>query len=269
MAMVFPGMDPYLEDPRLWPGVHNAMIVYVRDQLQPHLPAHYVAALEERVFVEETGRQYVPDVQIRRREPPRGEAAAAVAEVDEPLVIEAPELEVHESYIEIRDLRSNQRVVTVIEVVSASNKRPGPGRDSYLVKQAEVLRSTAHLVEIDLLRGGQHVLSVPERLLGARSGYDYVVCVNPAPPERGKYAIYLRVLAQRLPRIAVPLTGDDPAVPLDVQAAVEQVYEAGRYREVLDYRSRCIPPLEGESRLWTETLLAEALGGPSGSSGRA
>ena len=67
MAMIFPGMDPYLEDPRLWPGVHNALVVYIRDQLQPCLPPHYVAALEERVFVADTPQQYVPDVQVRRR----------------------------------------------------------------------------------------------------------------------------------------------------------------------------------------------------------
>ena len=32
--MIFPGMDPYLEDPRVWPGVHSRMVVYIADHLQ-------------------------------------------------------------------------------------------------------------------------------------------------------------------------------------------------------------------------------------------
>ncbi|HJT32401.1 MAG TPA: DUF4058 family protein [Pirellulales bacterium] len=35
--MIFPGMDPYLEDPAMWPGFHNALIVYIRDHLRPQL----------------------------------------------------------------------------------------------------------------------------------------------------------------------------------------------------------------------------------------
>ena len=33
MSMVFPGMDPYLESTTLWPGLHAALIVYLRDPL--------------------------------------------------------------------------------------------------------------------------------------------------------------------------------------------------------------------------------------------
>lgn len=258
MAMIFPGMDPYLENPRLWPGVHNALVVYIRDLLQPHLPRHYVAALEERVFLEDTAQQYVPDVQVREHgHSPEDGGAVAVAEFDQAILLELQELEVHESYIEIRDLNTNQRVVTVIEVVSPSNKRPGPGQDAYRQKQHEVLGSTANLVEIDLLRGGQHVLSLPPGGRRMLRPHDYLVCVNPAPPNRGKYRLYPRSLRDRLPRIGVPLAGSDPDVPLDVQAAVAQVYDAGRYREVLDYRAGCIPPLEDDCRTWAESLVTQ------------
>ena len=30
MAYPFPGMNPYLEDPELWPGVHGRLIVAIR-----------------------------------------------------------------------------------------------------------------------------------------------------------------------------------------------------------------------------------------------
>ncbi len=50
MSMIFPGMDPYLEDPAFWPGVHNRVIVYLADHLQPKLGSRYIATIEERVY---------------------------------------------------------------------------------------------------------------------------------------------------------------------------------------------------------------------------
>jgi len=49
MSMIFPGMDPYLEEPTYWVGVHDTLAVYIRDVLQPMLLPRYVASLEERV----------------------------------------------------------------------------------------------------------------------------------------------------------------------------------------------------------------------------
>ena len=57
MSMIFPGMDPYLESPLLWPGVHTSLIVYFRDQLQPLLRPRYLATIEERVYLERPARR--------------------------------------------------------------------------------------------------------------------------------------------------------------------------------------------------------------------
>jgi hypothetical protein len=259
--MIFPGMDPYLEDPLFWPGVHSALVVYLRDRLQPHLPPRYVAAIEERVFIEEANRQVVPDVTIRRPRTPRHERDVAVAvaepEVDEPALVRADPLEVHEPYVQILDLQTGQTIVTVIEVISPSNKAPGPGRDSYLAKQRQVLGSTAHLVEIDLLRTGQHVLAVSE-WAARRKGYcDYLVCVNRGYELRDEYELYLRGLRERLPRIRIPLAGGDPDVALDVQAVVAQVYDSGAYRQRIDYHAPCRPPLRPEDQAWVDLLIAQ------------
>lgn len=48
MPSPFPGMDPYLEAPGLWPNVHNSLIVALRDGLAPQLRPRYHGALEER-----------------------------------------------------------------------------------------------------------------------------------------------------------------------------------------------------------------------------
>ena len=65
MSMIFPGMDPYLENPRLWPGVHHALVVYIRDYLRPLITPRYIAAIEERVYVEGPNREIIPDVWVR------------------------------------------------------------------------------------------------------------------------------------------------------------------------------------------------------------
>ena len=267
MAMIFPGMDPYLENAQLWPGVHSALVVYLRDQLQPLLQPRYIAAVEERVFIEGPDRQIIPDVWLKRTRRPEGgqSVAVAVADADEPVVVQVPgwdngRLEIHESYVEILDRHAGQSVVTVIEVVSPANKYRGPGRDSYQGKQREVLGSTAHLVEIDLLRTGHHVLAVPEWVARSRGPYDYLVCVNRAKPPRDLFDLYPRPLPQRLPRIRIPLADDDPDVRLDVQAAVAQVYEAGSYLQRIDYKSPCQPPLEAEDQTWANRLLAPVHG---------
>jgi hypothetical protein len=257
MSMIFPGMDPYLENPQRWTGFHAALIVYIRDQLRPLLHPRYVAAVEDRVFVEGPDREIRPDVWVERAERPAGRAATAVAEVETPLIVKAPGPEVHESYIEILDLASGQKVVTVIEVLSPTNKFPGPGRDSYLEKQHEVLWSTAHLVEIDLLRVGPHVLAVPQWLAAAQGPYDYLVCVNRAARPRQQYELYPRRLREPLPRFGIPLANGDPDVPLDLQAAIAQTYDCGDYRYRINYSRPCEPPLMPEDQEWAIALVRQ------------
>src|SRR5918911_963129 len=69
MALIFPGMDPYLEEPALWPGVHAALIVYARDHLQPQVRPRYIAAIEERVYLEGPDRPIIPDVRLQQHRP--------------------------------------------------------------------------------------------------------------------------------------------------------------------------------------------------------
>ena len=256
MPMIFPGMDPYLENPQLWPGVHSRLVVYLADQLEPLLRPRYVSSVQERVYVEGPDREVIPDVWVKRSQQPGAGRMLALAETDEPVVVRVPELEVHESYIEILDLHSGQNVVTVIEVVSPSNKFPGPGRQSYVAKQQQVRGSTTHLVEIDLLRTGRHVAAVPEWVARGRGPYDYLVCVNRAAGRRDLFDLYPRTLHERLPRIRVPLAEGDPDVPLDIQAAVAQVHESGQYQARIDYQAPCQPPLEERDRAWAGQLAA-------------
>jgi hypothetical protein len=252
--MIFPGMDPYLEDPLLWSGVHASLIVYIRNQLQPLLRPRYVAAIEERVFVEGPQKERIPDVLIKRKRAANG-PAVAVLEADAPVIVKVPELEVHESFVTILDLYSKQKLVTVIEVVSPTNKYEGPGRKSYRSKQREIRQIDVHLVEVDLLRTGRHVVAVPERVARAEGPYDYLACVNRARELREDFELYPRTLGQRLSRIRIPLAGDDPDVVLDVQAALEKTYEDGVYADLIDYAKPCRPRLARKEQAWADSLI--------------
>jgi hypothetical protein len=251
-------MDPYLEDPQIWPGVHASFIVYLRDHLQPQLGRRYIAAIGDRVFLEGPDREIIPDAWLRRNDPKRGGPGVALADGDTPILVQVPALEVHEAYEEILDRQSGQRVVTVIELVSPTNKYSGPGRKSYLDKQQEVRASDAHLVEVDLLRTGPHVLAVPEHIARGRGDYHYLVSVNRAKGVRDEFELYLRGLRERLPRVRVPLAENDPDVILDVQAVLAQTYEAGSYALRIHYDQPCLPPLHPDDQAWANQLIQAA-----------
>jgi hypothetical protein len=254
-------MDPYLEESQIWEGFQASFIVYMRDALQLQIRPRYIASVERRVVVEAPEgerRPIIPDVWVGRTRRANAGTAAAVAEIDEPDIVRVPGLEVHQSLIEILDTATGLRVVTVIEVVSPTNKYAGPGRDLYQAKQAEVMHSPVHLVEIDLLRTGPHVLAVPEHVARSRGPYDYLVSVNRAVGTREEFELFSRRLRERLPRIPVPLAGGDPDAALDLQAILDYTYEQGAYRDQLRYDRTCRPPLSPDDQAWASDLIAQA-----------
>jgi hypothetical protein len=154
-------MDPYLEDPAHWPDVHQSLITYIRNELQPYLRPRYHARIGERVYILEPPHLFYPDVTIIRqpltvREPAPVYAATAEAEtevVDLPVLVTLPPVEHREPYLEIVHAAGGE-VVTVIEVLGPANKAPGEGHRLYRSKQQELLDTPIHLVEIDLLSSG-------------------------------------------------------------------------------------------------------------------
>jgi len=257
MASPFPGMDPYLE--RSWRDVHAGLVIYARDQLQSHLPRDLRARVEERVFVESAQgveRSMYPDVRVVERG--RGQTAAATAQsaaaVAEPLLIHVEDEPISQGYIEIIDVGSGKRVVTVIEVLSLSDKVPGEGQELYLQKQRELKEGRVSLVEIDLLRAGRRVLSVPPHLVPASHRTTYQVCVRRGsqPGIAEVYAVPLRV---RLPIIKIPLRETDQDVPLDLQALIDQCYRNSGYDEDIDYKVEPEPPLDADNATWADALL--------------
>jgi Protein of unknown function (DUF4058) len=258
MPSPFPGMDPYLE--AHWRDIDAGLIIYARDALQRVLPGDLRARVEERVLLETpegfADHPLYPDVRVVEYPQRRATAApeGGVA-LEEPLLVDAEPAT--EPFLEIIDRESGNRVVTVIEFLSPSNKSPGDNRDLYLRKQHEVCASNANLVEIDLNRFGIHTLAFPLDYLGAPHRTPYMVCVRRAT-RRGGAEVYPMPLSQRLPRIRIPLRPDDADVRLDLQALVDQCYRNGAYEGTLNYADDPDPLLLGGDKKWTAERLREA-----------
>ncbi len=258
MSSPFPGMDPFLENPARWPTVHQGMISLMWMELNRILPKPYVADIGERVYMIVPPKDVYPDVYVlkhpgKRRRSGNGRAAAAVLEADTPVEVEFAEEHVREVFIQIHLKDEPGTLVGMIEILSPTNKNPGEGRELYLEKQQKVLKSPAHLIEIDLLRAGHHTVAVPRDCLPAE-GWDYLVCLHRGG-WRNKFHYWPVPLPQRLPRITVPLLDKDPDVVVDLQAMLDQCYEAGRLAERLDYRGACPPPLAKKTLKWINELL--------------
>src|SRR5262249_27066781 len=162
--------------------------------------------------------EYRPELKRGLETRPEGGVALA-----EPFLVETNTETETETFLEIIDRESGNRVVTVIEFLSPSNKSPGPNREQYLRKQREACSSGTNLVEIDVNRFGTHTLAFPLAHLKPQGRTPYMTCVRRAT-RRDKAEVYPMPLWERLPVVKVPLRPDDADVPLDLQALVEQCY---------------------------------------------
>ncbi len=263
MASPFPGMDPYLEDRALWNGVHHSIITYIRNALQRQVRPRYNVRIEERVYVQEVAREIVPNVSLPQNQPRQGSTTATAvleATCDPPLVLHVEEQLHTEGVIHILDRTRELRLVTVIELLSPTNKEPGSkGWELYRRKQEEVLKSDVHLVEIDLLRGGEYTIAPPQHQLKEQvgTGWHYMVSISRADAPYD-FLLYPRTVRERLPRIPAPLAIGDRDAVLDLQAVLNQCYENGAYQDVVDYRQDPPPPpFSAEDMGWIEQLLKE------------
>lgn len=261
MTNPFPGMNPYLQES--WSDVHTRLIGYISDLLADGLPPDLSARAEERITVsdgEDEGRSYRADVAViepwRAGFPSVGLPETAAGEgatlaVAEPLLFSWDLMP--ERWIEVHDARGT--LVTVIEVLSLANKTE-LGSLSYVQRQRHFLAAGVNLVEIDLIRGGAHVVTINRERLTYPAGTCYLVCVargfgQPSP----RLEVYLCPLREPLPTIRVPLRRGDPDVALPLQALVDRCYHTGRYW-LSDHTRPLHPPAADESeRAWIEERL--------------
>ncbi|MCA9967427.1 MAG: DUF4058 family protein [Anaerolineales bacterium] len=255
MPSPFPGMDPYLEERALWPDLHQRLITYISETLQPQIRPKYIARIGERIQLATTGNRYVPDVLLTKSLREATPAyAAATATVDEPQIVAYFDEERHVPYIEII-YRDTGDVVTLIEVLSPANK-VGDGRDQYLAKQDELLKTAANLVEIDLLGYGRSTVLARNVVIARPPDWRYLVNISRAN-KRWELELYAIPLKERLPRCRIPLRPPDEDAVLDLTAVFNRCYDVGGYDLLIDYSQPPDTPLSEAESLWLTAFLKE------------
>lgn len=258
MPSPFAGMDPYLETPEAWRDFHNNLASEIQGRLNERLDPRYDAALEAHVTYETvevaSPRRAHLDVSVWGEARGSTGSPAGIAIAPAPVESQVPLDEPLQLFtVEVRRSTSHA-LVTSIERLSPVNKTPGHEAFAvYRRKRRALLSSDAHVMEIDLLRGGERpplVEPVPP------AAYYVILSRAERRPICEVWPITLRDL---LPVLPVPLIRPDPDIPLDLGASVASVYEHGAYARRLDYGRQVPPPaLSPEDEAWVSALLERA-----------
>ncbi len=255
MPYPFPGMNPYLEHPEIWPGIHLLLIGELTKFLSPQLRPKYRVAVEVRIY--ETIREQsllvgIPDLIVKNspantQQPTSSVAVAPSTLTPQKVEVPLPEI-VKQGYLEIREVATKE-VVTAIEILSPVNKRSGAGRKQYESKRNRILGSSTHLVEIDLLRRGEPLSVYGSNL---KSHYRILVSRGDCRPQADLYGFNVEDV---IPSFPIPLKSGDTEPSVNLQVLLNNVYDQGSYDLEIDYTQEPVPPLLGEERVWLEQLL--------------
>jgi hypothetical protein len=254
MPSPFPGMDPYLEDPPRWPEVHGGLVWRIHEALNSQLPERYTAHVDRSVWLEEAGgqervRDGVPDLYVEDRGTPSGGAVTLAA--PRTVVLPLPTVRQERNrFVRIVD-SERRRDVSVIELLSYSNKEPGTDREAYLLKRQEYLAMRVNLVEYDLLRSGNRMPL--DQGDAAETGYLVLVCAATNFPDAGLWNFGVR---DPIPAIPIPLDPADAPVMLHLKPLLDRANDAGRYGREIDYTQPPVPRLGDEDAAWAQQLLA-------------
>ncbi len=251
-------MDPYLEARGIWEQVHTRLIVAMADSIAPQVRPKYRVDIELRTY-QETGFNStqkdllgMPDVVVKSQSPDKALHETAQVYRLEPLVLVAqlPETyEARERYLEVRAADSGD-VITVIELLSPTNKTRGKGRIEYENKREAILASRTHLIEIDLLRSGERM---PVAVHDAKL-LDYYILISRSG-HRPRAEVYTFGLRQPIPSFPIPLLAGDPEPTVPLNQLLHEVYGRAGYDLAIDYTKPCAPPLSPEDAAWAATLV--------------
>ncbi|HEY4688869.1 MAG TPA: DUF4058 family protein [Anaerolineae bacterium] len=251
MRSPFPGMDPCLEHPALWPDVHNRLIAAIADDLAPRLAPRYYVGLERRAYLLKPddiafiGRPDIAVVSRGSQPKPRALplAEAGVLDVDVPM-----NDEVSENFLEVHEVTTG-RLVTILEVLSPANKLHEEGRRQYEQKRDQVFRTRTNLVEVDLLRAGE-----PMPVVGKPGHSDYRILVSRGS-QRPRAQLHTFHLRQPIPTFPLPLLPADDEPVVDLNTILHALYERARFDLRLDYTQPPVPPLDDEDAAWARELI--------------
>ena len=246
----FPGMNPYLERGDIWPDFHNELISQIRSALNPQLPDRYHISLQQRTEVAPPLGPapdlalIIPDALVTDEPAPSPLDATPEATATATAVAAPPEeatavrvrmpREVRVTWLRVESMPERD-VVTIVEVLSPTNKAPGTGRLQYLRKREAISAGYVNLVEIDLLRRGQ---PMPLETPPPASDYRILVCRSLEHPSA---LLYPFTVQQAIPKFTLPLLPEDEELEVDLGAIINAMHHTVRYGQVARYHE---PPPE-------------------------
>jgi hypothetical protein len=252
-------MDPYLEG-EMWQEFHSTLANAIRGEILASLPPAYTALLAKRYVLDQTStapHTIYPDVHIAKiaESLPAYAVAPARAPIPRlPVRLMNPRIvaeKVPMLSIEIRDV-AKRRLVTLIEILSPANKR-SQGAGEYQARRRKLLDQKVHLLELDLLRGGERIL-----LWGDLPPAAYYIMLSRAE-DRPTTEVWPVALAETLPAVPVPLLPPDADLIFDLQGAVDACFDLVHYERLLDYTAAPPPPsLTADEVAWVEATLQRA-----------
>lgn len=252
MPSPFPGMNPWLEQDDAWEDFHHSFILAARTALAMQVRPNYIVKVEEHLYIHELpddARRLIgrADVSLARSQWPAQEPIAA-GTLQAPVQGMVPlSVDIERSvYLEIQD-RYTRELVTVVELLSPTNKKSGPDREQFLAKRRRLLMSGVHCVEIDLLRGG------PRLPVEGLPACNYYALVSRAE-ERPRVDLWPVRLSDPLPEMAIPLRPTDGDARLDLQETLHRVYDAAGYEDYI-YAGQPQPPFRPEEAEWARQFL--------------
>ncbi len=258
MSNPFPGMNPWLEHPALWHDVHFRLIGALARYLSPLLSPRYFVAVESQAYIATT---FAPPPTVRYPAVSIVQAQEAhlryapLAKPSEippiPHRVEVPVPDViEETYLQIREV-STDMLVTIIEILSPTNKRPGSGRQKYERKRLKILSTVTNLVEIDLLRDWP-----PMPMVGVLVSSDYHILVRRGA-EGNQAALYPFNVQDTMPVFSLPLPEGEDEPSIDLSMLLDEVYGEANYDLRLHYDRPPVPPLSEEHARWAREILKQ------------
>lgn len=226
MPSPFPGMDPFLEDPKHWKTFQQHYVSALYHILLPGLVDRYRARVGMRSYT-----------------------------VEMPLFTSVLRESHEEPFVEIRE-RGDGRLITLIDVVSPANKTTSAGREAYLATRKLIENQRANALEIDLVTQGQPMLDFARDALPEHD-YTFTVTRGSSP---GKFEIYTTTVQKRLPKFKLPLAYDDRDAMLDLQDVFRRAYDLGGFSRSVAYGDGLASAvkLSDVSRSWIELLLKQS-----------
>lgn len=244
MPSPFLGMDPILEDPRLFPEFRFCFVMELMGTINAMIPAPYYAARSERIWA-----IVKPDVVLDR---------TGSAGLSDPLSV----LQMDgfpDNCLEIRAMSAKgHQVFTVIDVLGILDKSPElTNRASAFRRPLPYSHSTVNHVEIDLLREGVHATSIPWVRLKEKVGdCEYHVCIQRCD-KPDEFAVFPIRQTDRLPIIPIPIAPKVEPIFVDLQLVLNRCFDSAAYSRRPIYRKQLASMQMGHGPKWAEQILRE------------